>query len=41
MAALSGPLYAFTYHALGFTAAMSDLPQHTEKGGTLYVFALP
>ncbi len=27
--------------ALGFTAAMSDLPQHTEKGGTLYVFALP
>jgi PQQ-dependent dehydrogenase (methanol/ethanol family) len=27
--------------ALGFVGAMSDLPAHTEKGGTLYVFALP
>ena len=27
--------------ALGFVAAMTDLPQHTTKGGTLYVFALP
>jgi lanthanide-dependent methanol dehydrogenase len=27
--------------ALGFTAAMRDLPQHSKKGGTLYVFALP
>ena len=27
--------------ALGFGAAMSDLPQATTKGGTLYVFALP
>jgi PQQ-dependent dehydrogenase (methanol/ethanol family) len=27
--------------ALGFVGAMSDLPQHTSKGGTLYVFALP
>ncbi|HEX8830722.1 MAG TPA: methanol/ethanol family PQQ-dependent dehydrogenase [Longimicrobium sp.] len=27
--------------ALGFVGAMGDLPQHTEKGGTLYVFALP
>jgi PQQ-dependent dehydrogenase (methanol/ethanol family) len=27
--------------ALGFTAAMADLPDHTEKGGTLYVFGLP
>jgi PQQ-dependent dehydrogenase (methanol/ethanol family) len=27
--------------ALGFVNAMSDLPQHTAKGGTLYVFALP
>jgi PQQ-dependent dehydrogenase (methanol/ethanol family) len=25
----------------GFTNAMRDLPQHTTKGGTLYVFALP
>ena len=27
--------------ALGFVGAMEDLPQYTEKGGTLYVFALP
>ena len=27
--------------ALGFVGAMSDLPQHTTKGGTLYVFSLP
>ncbi|HYE95058.1 MAG TPA: methanol/ethanol family PQQ-dependent dehydrogenase [Rubricoccaceae bacterium] len=27
--------------ALGFANAMADLPQHTTKGGTLYVFALP
>jgi glucose dehydrogenase len=27
--------------ALGFTAAMADLPKATTKGGTLYVFALP
>jgi PQQ-dependent dehydrogenase (methanol/ethanol family) len=27
--------------ALGFVNAMADLPQHTSKGGTLYVFALP
>jgi PQQ-dependent dehydrogenase (methanol/ethanol family) len=27
--------------ALGFAAAMKDLPQATTKGGTLYVFALP
>jgi hypothetical protein len=27
--------------ALGFVGAMKDLPQHTAKGGTLYVFALP
>jgi lanthanide-dependent methanol dehydrogenase len=27
--------------ALGFTGAMSDLGQHTTKGGMLYVFALP
>jgi alcohol dehydrogenase (cytochrome c) len=27
--------------ALGFANAMKDLPQHTAKGGTLYVFALP
>jgi PQQ-dependent dehydrogenase (methanol/ethanol family) len=27
--------------ALGFVNAMSDLPQHTTRGGTLYVFALP
>jgi lanthanide-dependent methanol dehydrogenase len=27
--------------ALGFANAMSDLPQHTTKGGMLYVFALP
>ena len=27
--------------ALGFAGAMSDLPQHTSRGGTLYVFALP
>jgi PQQ-dependent dehydrogenase (methanol/ethanol family) len=26
--------------ALGFVGAMSDLPQHTGPGGTLYVFAL-
>jgi alcohol dehydrogenase (cytochrome c) len=27
--------------ALGFVAAMTDLPSVTNKGGTLYVFALP
>jgi len=27
--------------ALGFAAAMKDLPGDTQKGGTLYVFALP
>lgn len=27
--------------ALGFVNAMSDLPKHTTKGGTLHVFALP
>ena len=27
--------------ALGFAAAMTDLPQATTKGGTVYVFALP
>jgi alcohol dehydrogenase (cytochrome c) len=27
--------------ALGFAAAMKDLPQATGKGGTLYVFTLP
>ena len=27
--------------ALGFAAAMQDLPKHTTKGGTLHVFALP
>jgi PQQ-dependent dehydrogenase (methanol/ethanol family) len=27
--------------ALGFVATMSDLPEKTTKGGTLYVFALP
>ncbi len=27
--------------AKGFAGAMKDLPQHTGKGGTLYVFALP
>ena len=27
--------------ALGFVNAMTDLPQHTTKGGTLYVFSLP
>jgi PQQ-dependent dehydrogenase (methanol/ethanol family) len=27
--------------AKGFVNAMKDLPQHTGKGGTLYVFALP
>ena len=27
--------------ALGFATAMADLPQHTTKGGMLYVFALP
>jgi lanthanide-dependent methanol dehydrogenase len=27
--------------ALGFVAAMQDLPEHTGKGGTLYVFSLP
>jgi glucose dehydrogenase len=27
--------------ALGFVNAMADLPRHTTKGGTLYVFALP
>jgi PQQ-dependent dehydrogenase (methanol/ethanol family) len=27
--------------ALGFVGAMKDLPQHTTKGGMLYVFSLP
>jgi lanthanide-dependent methanol dehydrogenase len=27
--------------ALGFVGAMTDLPDHTTKGGMLYVFALP
>jgi PQQ-dependent dehydrogenase (methanol/ethanol family) len=27
--------------ALGFAAAMADLPKHTSKGGTVHVFALP
>jgi len=27
--------------ALGFVNAMKDLPEHTTKGGTLYVFGLP
>jgi glucose dehydrogenase len=27
--------------ALGFVNAMTDLPQYTAQGGTLYVFALP
>jgi lanthanide-dependent methanol dehydrogenase len=27
--------------ALGFVNAMKDLPEHTTKGGSLYVFALP
>ncbi len=27
--------------ALGMVNAMSDLPQHTTRGGTLYVFSLP
>jgi lanthanide-dependent methanol dehydrogenase len=27
--------------ALGFVNAMTDLPAHTTKGGTLYVFSLP
>jgi len=27
--------------ALGFAAAMKDLPDATQKGGTLYVFKLP
>jgi PQQ-dependent dehydrogenase (methanol/ethanol family) len=27
--------------ALGFANAMRDLPQHTERGGTIYVFGLP
>jgi PQQ-dependent dehydrogenase (methanol/ethanol family) len=27
--------------ALGFAAATADLPQHTNRGGTLYVFGLP
>jgi PQQ-dependent dehydrogenase (methanol/ethanol family) len=27
--------------ALGFANVMKDLPRHTQKGGTLYVFSLP
>lgn len=27
--------------ALGFVGAMKDLPEHTSKGGTIYVFSLP
>jgi PQQ-dependent dehydrogenase (methanol/ethanol family) len=30
-----------TSAGLGFVNAMKDLPRHTRKGGTLYVFALP
>src|SRR5690606_312079 len=29
------------FGALGFVNAMTDLPQHTAAGGTVYVFALP
>jgi alcohol dehydrogenase (cytochrome c) len=29
------------FGALGFVGAMTDLPEHTAAGGTLYVFALP
>jgi alcohol dehydrogenase (cytochrome c) len=29
------------YGALGFVGATQDLPQHTNEGGALYVFALP
>jgi alcohol dehydrogenase (cytochrome c) len=29
------------YGALGFVGAMTDLPDYTSQGGTLYVFALP
>jgi lanthanide-dependent methanol dehydrogenase len=29
------------FGALGFVGAMTDLPEHTAPGGTLYVFALP
>ena len=31
----------FALGALGFVGAMTDLPDHTTKGGMLYVFALP
>jgi glucose dehydrogenase len=27
--------------ALGFVGAMKDLPDHTDKGGTIYAFSLP
>jgi lanthanide-dependent methanol dehydrogenase len=27
--------------ALGFVGAMKELPDHTAKGGTIYVFSLP
>jgi alcohol dehydrogenase (cytochrome c) len=27
--------------ATGFVHAMADLPRHTPRGGTLYVFSLP
>ena len=29
------------YIALGFPAAVPDLPRYTPQGGMLYVFALP
>lgn len=29
------------YGALGFVGATQDLPQHTNEGGSLYVFAIP
>jgi hypothetical protein len=29
------------YADKGFVNAMKDLPRHTKKGGTIYVFALP
>jgi lanthanide-dependent methanol dehydrogenase len=29
------------FGALGFVGAMTDLPEHTAAGGTVYVFALP
>jgi lanthanide-dependent methanol dehydrogenase len=41
-AVVSGPLDpSDPTAALGFAGAMKDLPQHTQAGGMLYVFALP